>query len=350
LHASDDHGAGADIDAEVTYAQRMSGDECRAGSVWQGLYASYALLEISEMSKMSKTKKIWIIVSGVTVFFVAAGAVALNAWRRSLGEVKVPTATELNDSTYRFTDGLSQTQQYLVVGTTRALLIDTGNGLNDLPVAIEEITDLPVVVVNTHGHFDHTHGNHYFDEVYLSVRDDEVYRQYNTPEVVRDLYASVSGPIRWLTKYEKEAILALPVKDETLPLPDEGYFDLGDRKIEIVNIPGHTPGSIGLIDRKEGALFAGDMMTMGSVLMQLREGTDMSVFRDSLRTLEGLAEEGAFSVIYGGHAEPVETSYLSKYDKMATDLLDGDVPENVLQEGVYEFEGSSLSFDPAKLR
>jgi hypothetical protein len=82
--------------------------------------------------------------------------------------------------------------------------------------------------------------------------------------------------------------------------------------------------------------------------MDLPESTEMSVYRDSLRILEHLAEEGAFTVIRRprrarGHFVSGEVR------QMATDLLDGALPDTVIQEGSYEFEGSWLSLNSAKL-
>ena len=58
---------------------------------------------------------------------------------------------------------------FLLIGRERAMLVDAGMNRNDLHAFVRTITDLPVFVANTHGHFDHTGGNGYFDEVYMSA-------------------------------------------------------------------------------------------------------------------------------------------------------------------------------------
>ena len=60
---------------------------------------------------------------------------------------------------------------YLVTGTDKALVIDTMYGQEDLKEAVKTLTDLPLMLVNTHGHFDHTYGNLYFDKAYIHPAD-----------------------------------------------------------------------------------------------------------------------------------------------------------------------------------
>ena len=71
----------------------------------------------------------------------------------------------------------------LAVGRDRALLFDTGFGFADLKTAVEEITELPLYVVNSHGHFDHMGGNCYFNEpAYIHEKDLELAKLHSSPE------------------------------------------------------------------------------------------------------------------------------------------------------------------------
>ena len=64
-------------------------------------------------------------------------------------------------------DGGGDVWMFLVVGPERALLIDTAYGLGDLPGLAAEITGgKPLLVANTHEHFDHAYGNCRFEKVY----------------------------------------------------------------------------------------------------------------------------------------------------------------------------------------
>lgn len=64
---------------------------------------------------------------------------------------------------------------YLLTGSEKAMLIDTGYGGIDLPRVVGELTSLPVMVVNTHYHGDHVGGNPYFTEIYMHSADRDLY-------------------------------------------------------------------------------------------------------------------------------------------------------------------------------
>lgn len=136
---------------------------------------------------------------------------------------------------------------YLLVGAEKALLIDTGMGQANLRAYVETITDKPIMVVNTHGHMDHTLCNGYFDEVYMH------------PEAIID-----SNGGKWSESEYKDG----PWPDFN-PIPvEEGYvFDLGDRHIEVLETPCHSPGDLMFIDKENKLLFTGDNLEVGQVLI-----------------------------------------------------------------------------------
>ena len=66
----------------------------------------------------------------------------------------------------------------LIVGKHQAMLIDTGYGFADISKAVRKVTDLPLRVVNTHGHTDHAGGNRYFNKVWMNPADKATYKEY----------------------------------------------------------------------------------------------------------------------------------------------------------------------------
>lgn len=124
---------------------------------------------------------------------------------------------------------------YLVIGDERALLVDTGMpGHGGLRAYVEELAaGRPVTCVCTHGHFDHVGNASEFDEVMMSERD-----------------------LRWLNGVGY--IPGCPITARVLPLVDGQRFQLGNRCLTAVSIPGHTEGSMALLDHQTRTLIAGD--------------------------------------------------------------------------------------------
>lgn len=180
---------------------------------------------------------------------------------------------------------------YLVAGQERALLIDTGWGGGDLPAHIKTLTALPVVVVNTHGHRDHISGNAQFPEVYIHTND--------------------------LPLVEDPGTRLIPIYD--------GYvFDLGGREIRVIGVPGHSPGSICLLDKSARILFSGDSPRPGPIWLHLETSRTVHEFARSLSRLRTFA--GDFDVIAPSHGKPQPVGAL--LDDLATcadRILSGEV-------------------------
>ena len=84
-------------------------------------------------------------------------------------------------------NGLTNEFFYLVIGKRKAALIDTGFGLGDLKAFVRTFTDLPIIVLCTHGHLDHIGGNSQFDEVYICPEDMEMARQSYNPTTMNNM-------------------------------------------------------------------------------------------------------------------------------------------------------------------
>lgn len=150
----------------------------------------------------------------------------------------------------------------LIIGTQKALLIDTGYGYGDLGAAVREITGLPLIVVNTHGHFDHVGGNYLFDEVYINYEELPVYYWYMTEvrPITTDKFIKQTkdGTCAVIPEdFSLEAYMSRRNK-KFLPLKNHQFFDLGGRTVEAVFLPGHTNGSVVFFDWQSNIAFSGD--------------------------------------------------------------------------------------------
>lgn len=143
---------------------------------------------------------------------------------------------------------------YLVEGDERAALLDTGSGFGSLRECVRTLTDKPVVVLLTHGHTDHALGAGEFDDVWLSPRDEAVYRRHSDMDFRR-----ASGAM-WpdFARLRNDQIIPAQPLAAMKPLSDGMVFDLGGLSVQCFACPGHTPGSMALLIGEERMLLLGD--------------------------------------------------------------------------------------------
>ena len=179
-------------------------------------------------------------------------------------------------------DDAGESTCYLLCGREKAMLIDTVNGMEDLHAIVRTLTDLPLIVVNTHGHCDHIFGNAFFEEAFLHPAD-------------RTLAAEHFAMFQ--EEYDKQGLQPCPFRDAAIGQ----VFDLGGLELEVVSLAGHTAGSLGLLDRKDRILFSGDGLILHT-WMQLDESLPITALRQSITRLKN--EHGnEFDYVLSGHAK-----------------------------------------------
>ena len=189
---------------------------------------------------------------------------------------------------------------YLVEGKSSALVVDTGFGLEDIRKEIEGLTSLPYKVVNTHGHGDHSGGDMYFGEVYMSAAAEPDARE------ALELNKTVL-PAQEIEKMrqrlESGSFKARYVSDGFV-------FDLGGKQIEIIEIPGHTEGCIALLDKQDRLLFSSDCAVKAmDILLVVPQAQPLSTYLQSMKKLRGRAAE--YDALCTGHdLEPVGKEFL----------------------------------------
>ena len=173
---------------------------------------------------------------------------------------------------------------YLIIGEDTAALVDTGNGIGDIKAVAEELTDLPIIVVNTHAHFDHTGGNWAFEEI--AIYDHPFARERVKGRPHEEIGNFLSEGMVWkplpkdinsATWYTKPYKVTKWMK--------EGYrIDLGGKELEVIHTPGHTPDSVSLLERRERLLFTGDIFYPAPIYVYSEE-SDIDEFISSFRKM-----------------------------------------------------------------
>ena len=171
---------------------------------------------------------------------------------------------------------------YLITGSERALLVDSVNGYEDLKAITKTLTDLPVIVVNTHGHGDHIYGNVYFEEAWLHPADFALYDQFFG--YAKDIM-------------EQNNLKPCPVK----ALEIGQIFDLGGVQLEVVDLSGHTAGSIGLLDKDARIIYTGDGLNT-HIWMQLDHSLPISTMLETFRKLKAEHSQD-FDYVAHGHTK-----------------------------------------------
>lgn len=162
------------------------------------------------------------------------------------------TTTKLTDRFYLFQNELDCFAQ-LIIGENRALLFDTMCGIDDLKSAVEAVTHSPFIIIASHGHFDHIGGSRQFDTVYLSEKDHRILKDYDEELLnkwIKEMYPEQAEEIHFGCDGWKN-IKALSFQT----------IDLGNLICEIIPLPGHSEGSVGVLIPEWKVLLSGDALS-----------------------------------------------------------------------------------------
>ena len=192
---------------------------------------------------------------------------------------------------------------YIVKGSERAVLIDTGFGYGDLRSVVDELIDLPYDVICSHGHPDHAGGNGQYDTVYLPEGEFELVKHGTKIET---RHSTMNNVLRRFNKsFPKENFL--PQGDvKYISYNEKDVFDLGGVTIRPVHLPGHTKGIMGFIIPELEVAMLGDACA-NPTLLNLESSASIQEYRDALVKLSKLQKN--FRVVLTQHnsfSEPLD--------------------------------------------
>lgn len=198
--------------------------------------------------------------------------------------------------------GLGGEQSYLIEGSEKALLIDGLAGVGSLKAFVRELTDLPVTLVNTHGHVDHIGADFEYGEAYIDPADIALLYEHSDREMRLGFAKSgaMFGPLPVEPRLD-DVTVSGPIK--TMPLKDGDIFDLGGVQLETISVPGHTRGTVVFLDRARGVVYSGDACNRNTLLFT-EFSTSIEEYKESLLHFQSF--EDAFELLWGGHGGQAE--------------------------------------------
>ena len=238
---------------------------------------------------------------------------------------------------------------FLIVGSKRAVLFDSGLGVGRISGVVQRLTTLPVVVLNSHTHFDHVGGNSEFadvrnlDEPYslASARGEigEALAAYASKTLDED---NVCGDLPAGVTTRKYSI---PRWRITTHVQDGEGLDLGDRLLEVIRTPGHTPDALCLLDRGNGLLFTGDTYYSGEIYLWAPE-TNLAGYISSIDKLVSLEQD--LKLLLPAHGPPIaEPGRLLELKRALQDIQAGTANFELTSESrrLFRFNHFSLLMD-----
>lgn len=174
------------------------------------------------------------------------------------------TIEEVDDDTFAISEykHWEETHCYLLCGTQKVVLIDTGLGVSDIRKAVESLTDLPIEVIITHAHWDHIGGHRMFGNIAVHKEEASwLSGEFPLPlQVVKNnLMCKPCDFPKEFCSDEYEIFHGIPQRI----LNDGDCIDLGNRQLEVVHTPGHSPGHCCFYEPERKYLYSGDLIYKG---------------------------------------------------------------------------------------
>ena len=239
---------------------------------------------------------------------------------------------------------------FLVIGSDRALLFDTGMGISDISAVVKQLTDLDVIVVNSHTHFDHIGDDWRFPNIHVFADDyavnvlSEGYSHWDVrfdsdPELFTKEYPA---------GFEPETYSIKPVDKKNIHIiHNDDIIDLGNRQLKVIHTPGHSQDSIMLHDEKNQILFTGDtycefIFAFFDNSLPKYGQSNLTDLRNSLQKILKLVPDLEF--LYPSHGQHIsDPMILIKAEDAIRQIIHGRIPDS--QESIYGAQRKIFNFD-----
>jgi len=217
-----------------------------------------------------------------------------------------------------------------LIGENKALLIDTGLGVANIKEVVDGITLLPIMVVTTHVHWDHIGSHRFFEEIAVH----ELEKEWLTGEFPLPLSVIKQNLLNGNCEFPKGFCIEDYEVFNGVPqqiLHDRDEIDLGNRRVEVIHTPGHSPGHCCFYEEGKRYLYSGDLIYKGCLDM-FYPTTNPKLFAQSIRKVEQL---DVGRILPGHHSMDVAVDIISQIEKAFLRLEEnGNLEQG---KGIFEF-------------
>lgn len=214
------------------------------------------------------------------------------------------TVDKVDDGTYIISEyrHWEETHCYLLTGSERSLLIDTGLGIGNIYDEVSKLTDKPVTAIATHVHWDHIGGLQYFPDFYAHPAESNwLNGSFPLPiGIVQKMVVDHCDLPDNFDVSNYKIFQGIPTK----LVVDHDVIDIGGQQIEAIHTPGHSPGHLCFWEKEKGYLFTGDLIYKGT-LFAYYPSTDPAAYLASLEKVAALPVKKAFPAHHSLDIQPV---------------------------------------------
>ena len=221
------------------------------------------------------------------------------------------TINEIDKDTYVISEyrHWEETHCYLLNGTKRSLLIDTGLGICNISEVISELTDKPVTAIATHIHWDHIGGHKYYPDFYAHEAELD-WLNGGFPQPLETIKEYVVDRCELPTDFQINEYKFFQGKPTKI-LHGGEHIDLGGRMVAVIHTPGHAPGHMCFWEANTGYLFTGDLVYKDTLTAWF-PSTDPKAY---LKSLETVSELPAKRVFPAHHSLDIQPELLTRMRK-----------------------------------
>ncbi|MFS0671767.1 MBL fold metallo-hydrolase [Ornithinibacillus sp. 179-J 7C1 HS] len=252
------------------------------------------------------------------------------------------TVEEIDSTTFAISEygHWEKVHSFLLIGTERAALIDTGLGIDNIKRITDQLTDLPIVVITTHVHADHIGGHGLYETIIVHHLEEDWLlngiKGLPLEQIRKDIGRDITKP----TPREFDPNTYKPFTGKPTALVSDGdIIDLGDRLISIFHTPGHSPGHICILDNDREYLFTGDLLYTDTPIYAFYPTTEPVALVDSLERISFLQVQRVF----GSHNTlGLDPNILFEVQDAVYELRRRDVVRH--GTGIHTFKSISIQF------